>query len=219
MRLHEFHSSACVGLRALQRFIFCLVLVIGWDGQALLPAAKAQAALPEISQLKLDRTDDGIFLSAQLKFEISNLVEEALLKGIPIFFVMEAEINRDRWYWYDKTISSSKKNIRLAYQPLTRRWRLNSSPGSAANGGSGLGVTLNQNFETLADALASLKRVSGWRVAELGEMDMDARYWIDFRFRLDVSQLARPLQIGTLGQSDWTINLSRNQRVVFEASK
>ena len=35
--------------------------------------------------------------------------------------------------------------------------------------------------------------------------------WLSFAFRLDLAQLPRPLQIGTLGQSDWSVELSQEQ--------
>lgn len=202
------------GGRCLHPAVLWLVCAACWLG-----AAQAQGVTPDITQLRLERTDEGVFLSAQVNFELSGVVEEALLKGIPVFFVAEAQLNRERWYWYDKSLVNASRQIRLAYQPLTRRWRLNISSGPAASGG--LGVALNQNFESLADALAALQRISRWKVAEANELEPDARHNLDFRFRLDVSQLARPLQIGVLGQPDWNINLSRNQRIslVPEAGK
>ena len=60
---------------------------------------------------------------------------------------------------------------------------------------------------------------SRWKIAELGDLDPEARYSIDFRFRLDVSQLPRPFQIGAVGQADWYIVAVRNQRLVFEQAK
>jgi hypothetical protein len=39
---------------------------------------------------------------------------------------------------------------------------------------------------------------------------------VDFRFRLDVSQLPRPFQIGAVGESDWTISAGHQQRLVLE---
>jgi hypothetical protein len=177
---------------------------------AALPAA-AQPASPEIAELLLENTDDGVFLSANLRFELPALVEDALLKGIPMFFVAEAELFRDRWYWYDRKISDSSRHMRLAYQPLTRRWRLNVSPTPIGN--AGLGVALTQNFDSLPDALAAVQRISRWKLASAAQLEPDTRHNVDFRFRLDVSQLPRPFQIGAVGQADWNFSVSRNQRL------
>ena len=183
---------------------------------ALLPSpVRADTNPPEVSELQLERTDEGVFLTAQVRFELPGIVEDALLKGIPMFFVAEAELYRDRWYWYDKKISAQQRHMRLAYQPLTRRWRLHVSPTPFGN--AGLGVSLSQNFDSLSDALAAVQRVSRWKIADA--VEADTRYNIDFRFRLDVSQLPRPFQFGAVGQSDWSLSAARNMRLPLEASK
>jgi hypothetical protein len=56
----------------------------------------------DITQMRLERTEEGVFLSANVRFELPGVVEDALLKGISMYFVAEADVLRDRWYWYDK---------------------------------------------------------------------------------------------------------------------
>ena len=107
--------------------------------------------------------------------------------------------------------------MRLAYQPLTRRWRLNVGPKPIGN--IGLGVTLTQNFDSLADALAALQRFSRWRIASHAEFDPEVAHTLRFRFALDVSQLPRPFQIGAVGQSDWRISASRTMRLAAEGAR
>lgn len=180
-----------------------------------LPAFAQNAA--EISQLKLERVDDDILISAQLQFELPAAVEDALLKGIPLYFSVEADVMRERWYWYDKKITSVQRHFRLAYQPLTRRWRLNISSGS--NTGGGVGLALNQSWDTLRQAMDVIKRISGWKIADATELDWSVKNKVDFRFRLDLSQLPRPFQIGALGQSDWDIAASSTVPLVVESGK
>jgi hypothetical protein len=143
------------------------------------------------------------------------VIDDALEKGIPMFFVAEAVLLRDRWYWYDKQIAFTARHMRLSYQPLTRRWRLVVSSMPIGNSGLALG----QTFETREEAMAAVQRISHWKIAEAGDVDPDARYNVDFRFRLDVSQLPRPFQIGALGHADWNITAGRNQRLGFEIVK
>lgn len=154
--------------------------------------------------LKVERQDDEVWLSAQVQFELPSAVEDALQKGVPLFFVAEADILRERWYWADKKIVSAERHLRLAYQPLTRRWRLTVSSGVAK--GSGSGLALNQYFETLPQALSVIKRISRWQIADVAELDPTFKYRVEFRFKLDVAQLPLPFQIGTLGQSDWDVS-------------
>jgi hypothetical protein len=180
-------------------------------------AARAEAPATEISQFRLERIGDALMLTANVKFELSTAVQDALLKGVAVIFVAEAEVLRERWYWLNKKIVSAERHMRLAYQPLTRRWRLNVASGMITN--AGLGIALNQNFETLPDALAAVQRLSRWKIADMSELDLDQRHLVDFRFRLDVSQLPRPLQIGTLGQTDWDISASTARPLSLESAR
>ncbi len=165
-----------------------------------------------MTQLRLERNDEGVLLSASVAFELTPQVREALLKGIPMFFVAEAGLLRDRWYWYDKQVSSSQRHMRLSYQPLTRRWRLQVSAAPIGNSGLALG----QTFDSQDEALRAVQSIARWKIAELSDLEPDARYSVDFRFRLDVSQLPRPFQIGAVGQAEWNISASRSQRVAVE---
>lgn len=179
--------------------------------------ALADARSTAITQLRLEQADDGVYLTAQVQFDLPPVVEEVLDKGIAIYFVAEAELYRERWYWTDLKVAQAARYMRLAYQPLTRRWRLNVSPVPITN--SGFGVSLNQNFDTLADALEVISRVGRMRLGDLAEIGDDSSHAVSFRFRLDTSQLPRPFQIGAVGQSDWNISVEKNARLPLEKSK
>lgn len=158
--------------------------------------------------MRVEQAADGMYLSASLNFELPPSVEDALLKGIAMSFVAEAQVFRDRWYWYDKNINVATRTVRLAYQPLTRRWRINVSAGSDAAGAA----SLSQNFDQLQDALAAVRRISRWKIAEAADIEADSRHNIEFRFRLDTSALPRPMQIGITGNSEWNLSIQRRVR-------
>ena len=172
---------------------------------------------PEITQFSLENGSDGLRLSAALSFDLSPQIEDALNRGVPIAFVAQADVMRQRWYWIDKKVSASERHMRLSYQALTRKWRLNSAAGAMSS--SGLGLVLNQTFDTLADAMGAVKRVNRWQIAEAGELDPAGTYQVEFRFQLDVSQLPRPLQIGAIGQADWNMTVSSRQPVPSESAR
>lgn len=181
---------------------------------ALTLALPAGAA--EISVMRVERTPEGLVVSAQMQFDLPTSVDEALQKGIPLFFVAEAALVRERWYWYDKDVARASRHLRLSYQPLTRRWRLLVSNGPIGNAG----VALGQTFDTRDEALAAVQRLSNWKIAEPQDVESDARQSVTLRFRLDVSQLPRPFQIGLVGQDDWTIVATRSLRLgAAEAAK
>lgn len=170
--------------------------------------ALAQSSI-ELRSIRLEQSSEGLVLSAGITMELAPSVEEALLKGVPITFVAEAQVLRDRWYWYDKSVSTSQRSMRLSYQPLTRRWRL--SMGAGASDFSS-GASLSQSFEQLSEALQAVGRLSRWRIAEAAEIESDARHNVSFRFRLDTNQLPRPMQIGIAGNPDWNVSVQRNLR-------
>lgn len=196
------------------RWLRLFALVLGLLLAGPVPAV-AQGASAEVTQLQVERREDAVLLSATVRFELPPAVEDALAKGIPMYFVAEASLNRERWYWYDKRVAHATRHMRLAYQPLTRRWRLQVS--SAPIGNSGL--VLGQAFDSREEALAAIQRISGWRIADAHELDPAATHTVDFRFRLDVSQLPRPFQIGAVGQADWIILAVRTQRLDLDASR
>lgn len=177
-------------------------------------AVAAREAPGEVTDLQLEHTPQGLFLSASLELELPDPVETALRKGITVHFVTEAEVVRQRWYWSDKTVARATRYMRLSYQPLTRRWRLAQSPTAFA--ATGLGVSLGQNFDDLSSALAVMQRIARWKIAEGGEVEEGAPYLVQFQLRLDMSQLPRPMQIGAVGRSGWNMVLSRSLRLPVE---
>jgi hypothetical protein len=183
------------------------------------PAAAADGTPPEVTQLQVERTDQGVYLSAAMSFNLSDAVRDALARGVAVYFTAEANVMRDRWYWYDRKVAFASRQFRLAYQPLTRRWRLNLAVGGAADAVLPGSPTLAQSFDSLPEALSALQRISRWRIASAEDVDPDARHNVDFQFRLDVGQLPRPLQIGVVGQSDWAINISRGVRLLPGSAK
>ena len=191
--------------RALTFCALCIGLTLH-AGQSALAA--------EVSQLKMERSEEAVYLSASVRFDLPPVVEDALLKGIPMFFVAEADIYRDRWYWYDRRVTTATRTLRLAFQPLTRRWRLNVLSGAISV--TGLRASFSQSYDSLPDAMASIQRISRWRIADAAEIDPETRHNVEFRFRLDLSQLPRPFQIGVAGQKDWTIAAEENRQLLPE---
>ena len=174
----------------------------------------AQTATAELTELRAERRDAGLYLTAQLKLELGPVVEDALVKGLAVHFVAEAEVLRDRWYWYDRKVGAATRYYRLAFPPLTRRWRLNVS--NEPISGAGLAGSISQNFETLSEALDVIRRQSGWKVADITDLDVDARQYMTYRFKLDISQLPRPFQIAAGNQSEWSLSVARQMRLTAD---
>lgn len=161
----------------------------------LAPLARADGGV-ELSQIGTARAEEGLELSFSTRFELPRSAEDALMKGVPIYFVAEVSVFRNRWYWRDARAARTSRSWRLAWQPLTRQYKV-------STGG------LNQSFASLSEALSSLRGVSGWRIAEPRELEDDGRYYLEFSYRLDTSQLPRPMQIGLGSPQGWALGVER----------
>lgn len=187
--------------------------------QAAAPAAPSQSPAsrgpqsPAVSPLELRRQGDALELSARLRFDLPESVEDALYKGLSVIFTAEVEIYRERWWWLDARVGRVQRQWRLVYQPLTERWRL--SLGGAPSGKPG-GVALAQFFDSLDEALAVIQHIAQWRVADATALEPGDTYRVEFHFHLDTDKLPRPLQIGALGDDDWQLDLNRQKTFTLE---
>lgn len=134
----------------------------------------------------------GAVLNATFEFEMPQALDEAVQKGIAIYFNIEFELYRKRWYWLDRKVSSSTLTYRLSFSPLTRQFRL-------ARGG------LSQPFESLEEALGLLKSVRQWKVIEKGVLSPGDSYEAQVRMRLDVTQLPKPFQVNAITSREWSL--------------
>jgi len=198
-----------VGHRQRSKLMAIVLLMCGVLAMFFQPAM-AQSSVMLNDQL-LERGEDGVYLSATLDFALSPGLEDALSRGLPLTFVLQAEVMRERWYWYDKNVSGVQRYFRLAYQPLSRRWRLYVSAAPVQS--IGLGVTLGSSYDSLPDALAALQKISRWKVADTLVLQKDVKQRLDLRFRLDLSQLPQALQFGNQASSDWNINFDQSFRL------
>jgi hypothetical protein len=134
----------------------------------------------------------GVVLNATFEFEMPQALEEAVVRGIAIYFNIEFELFRKRWYWLDRKVSASTLTYRLSFSPLTRQYRL-------ARGG------LSQPFDSLDEALNLLKSVRQWTVIEPGVLVPRDPYEAQVRMRLDVTQLPKPFQVNAITSREWNL--------------
>jgi len=165
---------------------------------ALLQPLWVQAQAVELKQLQLQRRDGDLTLEFSARLTLGPAIEDALQRGVPLYFNARASVYRDRWYWRDERVARVSRTWRLAYQPLTASWRL-------SLGG------LSQGYATLSDAMAPLSQISGWRLVELDKLEPGSRYHVEFSFSLDNSQLPQPMQIDLGG--DWKLGIERSLRL------
>lgn len=199
-----------------QRRALALAVLATGAGMASVSAAWAQSGEPAASAsapsaVQLQREGGSLLLTASLPWSLPELVLDALLKGIPVHFVAEVNMVRERWYWSDQELLSAQRYMRLSYQPLTRRWRLYT--GSQPFEGQGFGAALSSSFESLQEALQAMQRIVRWHIGPAAELPSQGEAVLQLRFRIDISQFPRPLQIGALGRSGWNLLVTHTERV------
>jgi Domain of unknown function (DUF4390) len=178
--------------QALATLLACCLLLTA-------PVATAQGV--ELLTLKAGKAESGALnLDFVARVALPRAVDDALGKGVPLHFVAEATLLRNRWYWRDERVARISRSWRLAFQPLTGAWRV-------SLGG------LHQSYASLDEALGSVSRSSSWKLADAERLDKDASYYVEFSYRLDSSQLPGPMQFGLGGGGDWSLGVSRTLRV------
>jgi hypothetical protein len=175
---------------------------------ALWVSVCAQAATYDVS---LQRDGDGLYINASSSWRPSSSVVDALQRGIPMTFIMQAQVLKPRWYWWDKSVHTTTRSSRVAYQPLTRQWRISASTVSSDEV---VGLTaLHQNVDTLDTALALISRASASMLGNAQGAREASDIQVRFTFKLDLSALPRPFQIGVTDNPDWSLNIDTLQDV------
>jgi len=162
-----------------------LALALAWS-------APARAEKIEISHISLEGNDEGYALDADFEIELNPRIEDAINKGVAMYFEVEFEITRKRWYWFDQRPVSRQLMLRLSYHALTRQYRISRG-------------ALHQSVSSLPDALRVLSRVRSWQVLERAEVDAGTEYQAALRMRLDVAQLPKPFQVNALTSREWNL--------------
>lgn len=182
----------------IDRRVRALVLVAVFWAASLAgpgPALGADAIAVRAAQIERSAAGDGWSVSADFQLPLPARQEDAINRGVPLYFTIDFELTRPRWYWWNETIAQSSRTYRLSYHALTRQYRL-------TTGG------LHQSFDSLSDALRVLRRLRNWEVVEKGDgsgVRPGETYVAALRLRLDISQLPRPFQISALGNRDWSL--------------
>lgn len=148
-------------------------------------ALGARADEIEVREASLALVEDGLALTADFAFDINPRLAEAVANGVPLYFVVEFEMVRTRWWWFEEKTAARRLQLRLSYHALSRQYRLS----------TGL---LQQNFGSLAEALAVLRRVRNWIVLERTAALAEGTYEAAVRMRLDTTLLPKPFQLSAL---------------------
>jgi len=168
----------------LLRALICVVM---------LAVLSARAADISVRNLQLTANDEGYSLSADFDIDFNTRLEEAVNKGVVLYFAADFELSRSRWYWIDEQIVGRSKTFQLSYHALTRQYRLSTG-------------ALHQSYPTLDEALRVLSHLRNWQVLEKDAVKAEQRYTAGVRMRLDLTQMAKTFQVSALANRDWNLS-------------
>jgi hypothetical protein len=154
------------------------------------PAASAEGI--KIQSAELERLDNDWLLNATFKIDLAPGLEDAVQKGVVLYFQTEFDLTRSRWYWFDEKPALAQRQTRLSYQPLTQQYRIASE-----------GFTFSA--KTIFEALQAVGSIGGWRVIDNNQIDPSKSYIAALRMTLDLSKLPKPFQVNALNNRDWNV--------------
>jgi len=160
----------------------------------LLAALTAQATDISVRSPQLVANEDGYILSADFNINFNSRLEEAVNKGVVLYFTVDFELSRSRWYWFDEQVFRRSKTFQLSSHALmTRQYRLSTG-------------ALYQNYATLDEVLRAISRLRNWQVLEKGEIKNEQVYLAGLRMRLDLTQMPKTFQVSALSNKDWDLS-------------
>lgn len=136
--------------------------------------------------------EDGYVVSADFNVNFNARLEEAVNRGVVLYFTVDFELSKSRWYWFDEQIIKRSRTYQLYYHALTRQYRL-------STGG------LHQSYPTLDEALRVMSRLHNWLVIEKGEVRVGQTGTAGLRMHLDLTQLPKTFQVSALSNKDWDL--------------
>jgi hypothetical protein len=162
------------------------IVLIAW-----VMVARADTIASRSAELRLD--EDHYVLDAEFDLSLNATLEEAIGRGVPLYFVLEFNLWRPRLLWFDDLVAKHTVTYRLSYNALTRQYRLST------------GGAFYQNLATLEEATRVIARVRGRTVVEKSLLLKGVRYEAEVRLRLDTTQLPKPFQISALTSREWNL--------------
>ncbi len=166
----------------------CVALAVAIG--VLAPSALADGIA--VRSATIEPADDGWNLEAAFDVQFSQRLEEAVNRGVPLYFIVEFELSRPRWFWFDEKPVEFSQTYRISYTPLLRQYRL-----AIGN--------VSQNFTRFEEVTRVLSRPRGLHVADKSALKKDQVYQAAVRMRLDTAQLPKPFQLNAIASRDWTL--------------
>ena len=172
--------------QGIKQFIICVLMALS------LFSVAASAEGIKLKSADLERVDGDWLLNATFQIELTPGLEDAVQKGVVLYFQTEFDVTRSRWYWFDEKSALAQRLTRLSYQPMTQQYRIASE-----------GFTFSA--KTMFEALQAVGSIGGWKVIDSNQVDLSKSYTAALRMTLDLSKLPKPFQVNALNNRDWNV--------------
>lgn len=172
--------------QCIKQFTLCILMLLS------LFSASVSAEGIKLKSADLERVDSDWLLNATFQIELTPGLEDAVQKGVVLFFQTEFDLTRSRWYWFDEKPVLAQRLTRLSYQPMTQQYRIASE-----------GFTFSA--KTMFEALQAVGSIGGWKVIDSNQVDQSKSYTAALRMTLDLSKLPKPFQVNALNNRDWNV--------------
>ncbi|MCL2309008.1 MAG: DUF4390 domain-containing protein [Proteobacteria bacterium] len=165
----------------------CAAVLLVWGTTF---AALAETIPLHSAELRVE--ESAVVFNADYELSLTPSLEEAVERGVPLYFVLEWKVTYPRWYWFDKTVLTGDAQYRLSYLPLTRQYRLS----------TGL---LSQDVASIKEAERLIGKITSRPLFDRDALEEEQRYTFAVRLRLDTERMPKPFQITALGSRDWNL--------------
>jgi hypothetical protein len=172
--------------QCIKQFTLCILMMLS------LFSAPANAEGIKLKSADLERVDSDWLLNATFQIELTPGLEDAVQKGVVLYFQTEFDLTRSRWYWFDEKPVLAQRLTRLSYQPMTQQYRIATE-----------GFTFSA--KTMFEALQAVGSIGGWKVIDSNQVDPSKSYTAALRMTLDLSKLPKPFQVNALNNRDWNV--------------
>jgi len=147
-----------------------------------------------VRNAELQLVEEQWIFNADFDINLNSVLEEALQKGVPLYFTLEIEIIRPRWYWFDEKIYAPETVYKISFNALTRQYRY------------GIG-SLYQSAATMEEALRAIGHIYRRPIIDRNFVKKDtAAFKAQARLHLDISQLPKPFQLTALANREWNLS-------------
>ncbi len=134
-------------------------------------------------------------LNADFEFQLSESNQEALHNSIPLIFVVDITVYRERsWSPWDENIAHLQQRYQLKYHPLSKRYILTS-----------LNTGIRENFSTLHTMLATLNKLRDWPLLDEYLVLPEESYEVYLHIYLDIEALPAPMRAMAYFSQQWRL--------------